>query len=101
MHLSRCWEQGCGLKILRFGMNKFIALIGLFLLTATYTFAQKADGSIKSLINIDEKVNYAVFREGIANSFLKYGSEGAIIFTPQPQPFSKVFTKSKEKSDSG
>ncbi len=79
-------------------MYKIVFAIILFLTSTFAAHAQKANGTIKSLIEVDEKVNYAVFKHGINNSFLKYGAADAIVFTPEPQPFSKVYTKTKEKS---
>ncbi len=80
-------------------IRKIFSIIAFVLLCGLYANAQKANGSVKSLIEVDEKLNYAFFKNGIPNAFLKYADENALIFLPGPVSLQSIYKKTKEKDE--
>ena len=78
--------------------NTFLILVACFSLGYT-SYAQKANGTVKSLIEADENLNYAFFKNGIPNAFLKYADEGAMLFQPEPVALKSVYQKTKSKDE--
>ena len=79
-------------------IRKFSSIIAFILLCSLYVCAQKANGSVKSLIEVDEKLNYLFFKSGIPNAFLKYADENALVFQPGPVSLNSIYKKTKDKS---
>jgi hypothetical protein len=59
-------------------------------------FAQKADGTIRSLINTEDFFNLLVKKEGIQKGFLKFADAKGIVFRPGPVDMKKYYTKNNE-----
>lgn len=63
-------------------------------------FGQKANNSVKSLVEADESLNYQIFKNGIPNAFLKYADASALVFQPKPESLQSVYKKTKHKDAS-
>lgn len=72
----------------------------IFLMLFSFSsFAQKANGSVKSLIEVDEKMNYQLFKKGADYAFLKFSDDKTIIFNPAPKLVAEVYKKTKTKAE--
>ncbi len=71
-------------------MNKnYLWLVALFVTTNLY--AQKSDGSVKSLVNADKAFSQKVGKDGANAAFIAVSSPSAIVFRPNPVNAQKYF----------
>ncbi len=69
-------------------------------LLALSTFAQKSDGTTKSLVNAEKDFAKAVAKNGDKEAFLEYSLGSALVFRPNPVNV-KTFYANKANSENG
>lgn len=69
-------------------------------LLALSTFAQKSDGTTKSLVNAEKDFAKAVAKNGDKDAFLEYSLGSALVFRPNPVNV-KTFYTNKANSENG
>lgn len=71
-------------------------LTGILVSTSIITFAQKADGTVKSLVKADEIFANKAKKDGEKTAFLKYTSADAIVFRPNPENAKTYYSNTTE-----
>jgi len=69
-------------------------------LLALSTFAQKSDGTTKSLVNAEKDFAKSVAKNGDKDAFLEYSLGSALVFRPNPVN-AKTFYSNKANSENG
>lgn len=70
-------------KLLNYKMKKIISTTIAIVLTIS-VYAQKADGTTKSLLNAEKDFSAAAAKNGTKATFLKYAAEDGLVFKPNP-----------------
>jgi ketosteroid isomerase-like protein len=76
-------------------MNRIYLSI-LAVAIGTNVYAQKSDGSVKSLVNAEKAFAQAVAKEGANAAFTRFAADDAIVFRPNPINAKKYFLTAKD-----
>lgn len=65
-------------------MIKKILITGTYLFASVFCFAQKSDGTTKSLVNADKAFAEKAIKSGIKTAYLDVSIENTLVFRPNP-----------------